>query len=335
MKKKELLIRASALGNIMFFGSATQITEKQLEKIEELELKKVTPAGISDKQTETVKKLETQAATEKGITPAQQEDLNKLIAKRDNPQGLSKNQQEELDGLIAKRDAPPALSKGAKTAVEKVFYEDKFEFRKQISSKYIQKGLLLEDKAIALVAEYLGLNGIEKNETHYTNEFVQGTPDAIARLGFGEGFQFDIKNVYYPEGLDGFNNALIPIYEWQGHAYNWMLGFEHGFCVKILQNPPAEMLQEEVRKLWKEAGRAWHEEIPQKFVDEVSDYFNFERLPLEDRIRIFKMTTTKGIIEQMKDAVILAREHYATLPGIWDGRNQANVEFIKNILLNG
>lgn len=332
MKTQDMKIRASALGSIMFFDNATQVTEKQLEKIEELELKKVTPAGISDKQTETVKKLQAQAKTEKGISQTQQEELDKLIAKRDNPQGLTPNQQEELDTLIAKRDAPPALSKGAKTAVEKIFYEDKFEFRKNISSKYIQKGLLLEDKAIALVADFLGLPGIEKNETHYTNEFVQGTPDAIARFGFGEGFQFDIKNVYFPEGLDGFTNDLIPLYEWQGHAYNWMLGFEHGFCVKILQNPPAEMLQEEIRKLWKEAGRAWNEDIPQKFVDEVKDYFNFERLPLEDRIRIFKMTTTNETIQQMTDAVILAREHYATLPGLWDGRNLHNIEFIKNIV---
>lgn len=332
MKTQDMKIRASALGSIMFFDNATQVTEKQLEKIEELELKKVTPAGISDKQTETVKKLQAQAKTETGISQTQQEELDKLIAKRDNPQGLTPNQQEELDTLIAKRDAPPALSKGAKTAVEKIFYEDKFEFRKNISSKYIQKGLLLEDKAIALVADFLGLPGIEKNETHYTNEFVQGTPDAIARLGFGEGFQFDIKNVYYPEGLDGFTNDLIPLYEWQGHAYNWMLGFEHGFCVKILQNLPAEMLQEEIRKLWKEAGRAWHEDIPQKFVDEVKDYFNFERLPLEDRIRIFKMTTTNETIQQMTDVVILAREHYATLPGLWDGRNLQNIEFIKNIV---
>lgn len=291
MNASTLKIRASALGTIMCFDNATQVTPKQLETIKELETKKATPKGLTDKQ------------------------------------------QEELDRLIAKRDAPPGLSKGAKTAVEKIFYEDKFSFRKQISSKYIQKGLLMEDRAIALVADHLGLSGIEKNEQHYSNEFVQGTPDAIARLGFGEGFQFDIKNVYYPEGLDGFTDELISLYEWQGKAYNWMLGFDHGFCVKILQNPPQEMLDAEVKTLWKEAGRAWYEEIPQAFIDDVKEYFDFEaRLPLEDRIRIFKMETTKEDIQQMTDAVKLARVHYATLPEKWANRNAANIDFIKSVV---
>lgn len=330
MSKSELKIRASALGLIMSFDSATQVTEKQIEKIAELELKAITPTVLTEKQTEKIAELEAKKATPKGITPNQQKDLDDLIAKRDAPPCLTESQQAELEGLIAKRDAPPALSKGAKTAVEKIFYEEKFSFRKNISSKYIQKGLLMEDRAIALVADHLGLSGIEKNEQHYSNEYVQGTPDAIARLGFGEGFQFDIKNVWSPEGLDGFTNELIPLYDWQGKAYNWMLGFDHGFCVKILQNPPQELLEAEIKSMWKEAGRGWYEEIPQSFVDEVTEYFNFEaRLPLEDRIRIFKMETTKEDIQQMTDAVKLARIHYATLPEKWANRNVANIDFIK------
>lgn len=333
MNKSILKIRASALGNIMGFDSATQVTESQVERIAELELKKVTPTVLTEKQTDKIKELEAKKATDKGITDNQQKELKELIAKRDAPPSLTDNQQEELDRLIAKRDAPPELSKGAKTSVETIFIEDMFAFRKQISSKYIQKGHLMEDKAIAIIADYFGLNGIEKNETHFTNEYVQGTPDAIARLGMGEGFQFDIKNVYYPDRLDGFTDKLDPIYDWQGKAYNWMLGFDHGFVVKILQNIPKELLDIEVKTLWKEAGRGWNEDIPQSFHDEVAEYFNFEaRLPLEDRIRIFKIQTTKDDIEQMTNAVTLARDHYATLFDKWQNRNVANVDFIKDVI---
>lgn len=333
MKASEMKIRASALGNIMSFDSATTVTEKQVEKIAELELKKITPVVLTENQTNKIKELVTKKAAPKGITDNQQKELDKLIAQRDAPPALTENQQKELDELIAKRDAPPALSKGAKTAVETIFIEDRFAFRKQISSKYIQKGHMMEDKAIAIIADYFGLQGIEKNETHYTNEYVQGTPDAIARLGFGEGFQFDIKNVYYPDRLDGFTDKLDPIYDWQGKAYNWMLGFDHGFVVKILQNIPKPLLELEVKNLWKEAGRAWNEDIPQSFFDEVAEYFNFEaRLPLEDRIRIFKVETTKDDVEQMTNAVTLAREHYATLFDKWSNRNVANIDFVKSVI---
>ena len=335
MEAIQLKMRASALGNIIGFDSSTQVSEKQIEMIEELELKKVTPVVLTDNQKKDLEKLTAIKETEKGLSDPQKKKYEELIAKRDTPPSLTENQQATLDLLIAKRDAPPALSKGAKTAVENIFIEEKFEFRKQISSKYIQKGHKMEDKAIDIVSDYFGIKGVEKNETHYKNEFVQGTPDAIVRLGFGEGFQFDIKNVYYPDRLDGFTDKLDSIYEWQGHAYNWMLGFDHGFVVKILQNLPDEMIDFEVKSLWKEAGRSWSEEIPKSFRDEVAEYFNFEsRLPIEDRIRIFKIETTKEHIEQMTDAVKLARDHYATLTETWNSRNAANVDFIKS-KLNG
>lgn len=335
MEATQLKMRASALGNIIGFDSSTQVTDKQIEMIAELELKKVTPVGLTENQQKELDKLNAIKESDKDLSEPQRKKLVELIAKRDTPPSLTENQQTMLDSLIAKRDAPPALSKGAKTAVETIFTEEKFSFRKQISSKYIQKGHKMEDKAIEIIADYFGIKGIEKNETHYTNEFVQGTPDAIVRLGFGEGFQFDIKNVYYPDRLDGFTDKLDSIYEWQGHAYNWMLGFDHGFVVKILQNLPIELIDLEIKNLWKEAGRSWTEEIPQSFRDDVTEYFNFEsRLPLEDRIKIFKIETTKEHIEQMTDAVKLARDHYATLQPSWNNRNAANVDFIKS-LLNG
>lgn len=335
MQASDLKIRASAIGKIMTFDNATQVTEKQLELITEFETKKVTPAALSAKQLEKIAELEGKKATEKGITDNQQKELSELITKRDAPQGLTENQQKQLDELIAKRDAPPELSKGAKTAVEEIFIEDRFSFRKQIESKYIQKGHKMEDKAILLLSDLFGVKNIEKNETHYANEYTQGTMDAIVRLGFGAGFQFDVKNVYYPDGIDGFDTAVDKIYEWQGHDYNWMLGFDHGFVVKILQNLPDEMLDFEVKTFWKAAGRAWYEDIPESFVKEVRDYFNFEsRMPIEDRIKIFKISTTKTHIEQMTDAVKLARKHYATLEQKWRERNDDNINFIKS-LVNG
>lgn len=269
------------------------------------------------------------------ITDNQVIELQGLIDREADPDAkpLTKNMIENKTKLIAKRDAEPALSKGAKTAVEEIYIEDKFAFRKGINSKYIDKGHAMEDSAIDLVSEMLGLDGIKKNETHYENEFLQGTPDAIKNFGMGRGFQFDIKNIYYPDGLL-MTKPLEPIYNYQGKGYNWMLGFETGFVVKILQNLPPDLLEGEIKKFWKDAGRDWHEEIPEKFRLEVADYFNFERLPLEDRLRIFRVDVTATDKQEITDAVKLAREHYATLDEVWKNRNVDNLITLKE-LANG
>jgi len=270
------------------------------------------------------------------ITDKQLDELNGYIAREKDPEAkpLTANMIKKKEELIAKRDAPPALSKGAKSAVEEIYVEQKFSFRKQIDSKYIQKGHAMENKAIDLICDFFGIEGVQKNETHYSNDYIQGTPDAIKRLGMGHGFQFDIKNVYYPDKLDSFkpNEGLDQIYEKQGKGYNWMLGFDTGFVVKILQNLPEEMMEIEVKKLWKEAGRAWFEEIPKTFRDEVAEFFNFEKLPLEDRIRIFRIDTTEQDKQEIKDAVILSREHFATLDEVWKHRNDQNINFIKELV---
>jgi hypothetical protein len=293
MAKEEIKIRCSALGRIMTFDPATQITDNQVIELQ----------GLIDREADP------------------------------DAKPLTKNMIENKTKLIAKRDAEPALSKGAKTAVEEIYIEDKFAFRKGINSKYIDKGHAMEDSAIDLVSEMLGLDGIKKNETHYENEFLQGTPDAIKNFGMGRGFQFDIKNIYYPDGLL-MTKPLEPIYNYQGKGYNWMLGFETGFVVKILQNLPPDLLEGEIKKFWKDAGRDWHEEIPEKFRLEVADYFNFERLPLEDRLRIFRVDVTATDKQEITDAVKLAREHYATLDEVWKNRNVDNLITLKE-LANG
>lgn len=334
-KQEEIKIRCSALGRIMHFDKETQVTEGQLEKIEEYEAIKAAPprSTLTPNQEAQLMKFENTILEGKSLSDSQEKERQRLIGKQNEKPTLTPKQQEDLDRYIQKRDAPPELSKGAKTAIEEIFLEDKFQFRKGISSKFIQKGHAMEDKAITIVSNLLGLEGMKKNETHYENEYIQGTPDAIWRGGFGRGFQFDIKNVYYPDGLDGFNAGTVnQIYEYQGKGYDWLLGFESGFVVKVLQNLPPEMLETEVKKLWKEAGREWFEEIPEKFFKEVEDYFNFERLPLEDRIKVFRVDVTEKDKQDIKDAVILGRKYYATLDEKWNNRNAENIDFLKGLV---
>jgi len=266
---KELKIRASAISNIVALDRATQLTDIQAKRLEEI--------------------------------------LAKI--------SLTEKQAEERDALIAKRDAPDRLSKGAKTYIKDVFFGHVSGFQKQFTSKFTDKGNIAENRSIAEICKFLRLPVVVKNEKHFSNEFTTGTPDTIFKP---LNLQMDMKNVYYPNGLDTFDE-LDTAYEWQLHCYNWLTEVDHGICAKILLNPPASILEKEV---WTMAKAANVFPITDEFRDEVFDYFDFEsRMPIQDRIKLYHVETGSKQIEQMKKAVILAREYYGELCELWNTKN--------------
>ena len=258
------------------------------------------------------------------ITPKQLETIDKYQAK----DSLTENQTQELKRLIEKRDAPPALSQGAKTYVKDLFFGHKFNYQKRFTNKYTQKGNKMEDPAIAEIVKLLGLPMVFKNETHLENDWTKGTPDVPVKP---LNFQFDVKNVYYPNGLDSFDTKPDHDYLWQGHCYNWLLEVDHGMIIKILLNPPEDLLEREARTLWVEAGNEWSKPISDDFMDDVRELFDFEKLPTADRVKIFQFTTTEKEKAEMRQAVELAREYYAELEEAWKVKNTNEIKFINEL----
>jgi len=257
------------------------------------------------------------------LTAKQSLDLIELMSKIK----LTEKQAEKRDALIVKRDAPPAISKGAKTHIKDIFFGKKFDFQKRFTSKQTEKGNLKEVPAIHEVVKFLGLPMAVKNEKHFSNDYIQGTPDTIFKA---LNFQLDIKNAYYPNGLNTFEKETDRIYVEQMHGYNWLTGVDHGFVVKVLMNMPEHLLEKEAWILLKEAGL---KTMTDEFLEEVRELFNFERLPIEDRIKIFKVTTTKEDIERIKLSCNLGNEYLEELESAWKVKNVENIEFINGLNL--
>lgn len=319
-----LKIRCSALGKIIHFDPATVITESQLKEIETLELRKVTPVGLTEKQADDLEKLTAKKATDKGLTETQEKKMNDLIAKRDNPQGLTETQQATLDNFISKRDTPTRLSTGAKTYIEDVFYGEKFDFIKAFTSKYTEKGNATEERAIEQIIDFLGLPMAFKNEKWFENDFIHGTMDVLMKK---IDFQFDVKCPYFPNALGVFTDKLDHDYEWQQHGYNWLAGVWNAAVIRILMNPPENILEKEAWTRLKDAGLS---QMTDEFMNEVRELFNFEgKQPVQDRIRIYTLKTTQEHIETIKLAVTLAREYWERLEEKWKAKNTVEIETIK------
>lgn len=255
------------------------------------------------------------------LTDKQSIRLKELLSKIE----LTTPQAKERDKLTAKRDAPPALSKGAKTYIKDVFFGHKFDYQKRFTNKYTQKGNIKEASALHEVVKYLGLPMAVKNEKHFENDYTHGTPDSIFKP---LDFQLDIKNAYYPNGLDSFDEKVDHIYKEQAHDYNWLTGVNHGFVCKVLMNLPEHLLEKEAYILLKEAGL---NKMTDSFYEEVRDLYNFEAKPIQDRIKLFKVSTSKEDIDRLKTSVKLAREYYEELNELWKIKNIKEIEFINEL----
>jgi hypothetical protein len=69
------------------------------------------------------------------------------------------------------------LSQTAKTYIHELVLEHKYGIKKEFSSRYTDKGNAVEDESILLVNDVLNVKFIYKNEEHFTNDWITGTPD--------------------------------------------------------------------------------------------------------------------------------------------------------------
>lgn len=70
-----------------------------------------------------------------------------------------------------------SLSQTTKTYIEEQVIHDKYGIRKQFSSRYTDKGNEVENDAIQLASQVLDLGFLWKNDEHFSNEWMTGTPD--------------------------------------------------------------------------------------------------------------------------------------------------------------
>lgn len=129
------------------------------------------------------------------------------------------------------------LSAGAKTVIEKIAKQFVYGYDEIVTSKYMEKGLMVEDQSIELYNEVFFTSHKKKTERK-TNNWITGecdifTPEKI----------IDIKSSWSLQTFPATSDAAHDkTYEWQGRAYMWLWdvdSFEVAFC---LVNTPEELI---------------------------------------------------------------------------------------------
>lgn len=137
-----------------------------------------------------------------------------------------------------------SLSAGAKTHVENLAKEFVYGYDQEVSSKYMEKGLLVEDQSIALYNEVF-FTDHEKNTVRMSNLWITGECDIFAPKKI-----IDIKSSWSLATFPATSRAgADKLYEWQGRAYMWLWNVEQFEIAYCLVNTPEELIGYEQQEL--------------------------------------------------------------------------------------
>lgn len=180
------------------------------------------------------------------------------------------------------RSKGETMAKTVKSFLHDWIKESIYGQRKEISSKYISKGLEFEDMAIDKAIEWLDLPFALKNKQRFTDDFFTGEPDLIL-----SDTVIDIKNSWDCWTFPLFENEIPTAdYFFQVQVYMHLTGKKKASVVYVLLNTPETFNTPEI------------------------DYSNVD---VKYRIKSFNFEYQPDIIEELQKRVIFAREYINTL----------------------
>ena len=120
--------------------------------------------------------------------------------------------------MTSSRTKGEALGQTAKSYIIQKAKEDFFEYKTELTNKYVMKGIHQEQDSIDLI-NAVRFENYKKYEHRAENEWLTGSCDIIT-----EDIIIDIKTSWSLETFPATNYELKDLseYEWQGRAYMWL-----------------------------------------------------------------------------------------------------------------
>lgn len=199
---------------------------------------------------------------------------------------------------------------------------------KKIESKYLSKGLHVEEDSITSYSLFCG-KMFTKNEERRFNDFVEGECDIYNEA---ENETADTKSSWDVFSFDANRfKSLNPIYYWQGQCYMWLWNTKKHKVVYSLQDTPDFLVKKELdweksnfmgtAEEWEEAklqiiSRNYYSDYSNNKEHWLHRYGNMFSLPLERKIQIYEIERDDNSIEAMKERIKICREYLCNITNI-------------------
>ena len=208
--------------------------------------------------------------------------------------------------MTSPRSKGEVLSATTKTYIKELVLEHKYGIKKEINSRYLDKGNQVEDMAIELAEQALDLGFVFKNELFFENDHLTGTPDIIT-----DTLIVDVKSSWNGTTFPMFEDELPnKDYYWQMQGYMDLTGKHNAIVAYCLVNTPEDIVLDEIRRV------AWAKkelEPSQETENDVRSQHEFSHIPKDKRVKAFLVEKDEHAIWQIKERVEQCREYYTEL----------------------
>lgn len=209
--------------------------------------------------------------------------------------------------MTSPRSKGEVLSQTTKSYIKELVLEHKYGIRKEINSRYLDKGNMVENESIELTERVLDLDLIVKNESYFENDFICGTPDII----MGDTI-IDVKSSWSAHTFPFFLDDELPNkdYYYQLQGYLALTGATKGMVVYCLINTPEEIVLDEIRRT------SWsrHElDVTEETEAEVRQQHEFGHIPEVNRVKAYYIERNDEVIQAIYERVNECNIYYNRL----------------------
>jgi len=199
-----------------------------------------------------------------------------------------------------------ALSQTTKTYLQELAISEVYGIRQEFSSRYTDKGNEVEELSISLCNDVLETGFLYKNEEHFTNDWITGTPDVNTNK-----ILLDVKSSWDATTFPFFDTELKnKDYFYQLQGYMWLTGKTEALLCYCLIDTPLQIVEDEIRR------EHWKQSLIEESLDLrafVQSKHTFVHIPKEKRLKTFKIAKDDVVIEAIKTRITECREYYDKL----------------------
>jgi hypothetical protein len=201
------------------------------------------------------------------------------------------------------RSKTETLSETTKTYLTEVYVNEMYGRKKDITNKYILKGLRVEEDSITLFSR-VTKTFFKKNEEQQRNEFIKGTPDIFIGESIHKADEvIDIKSSY--DIFTYFNSIkskeVNKDYYYQLQSYMALTGAKSARLVYCLTNTPEQMIADAKRKLSWQMGLIDNDASPEYLEAclELNRLSVYDDIPMADRVTQIEVKRNDADIEKL------------------------------------
>lgn len=275
------MIRCSALGQIMTNPTGKTPMEKYTSALESLSGKEKQYEKLIKKEGVMGTRWKAEIAALKGTIPA-------LEAEKDDE----------------------FLSKSCQSHLIKTYALEKYNRIKDVETKEMVKGIVVEDDSIELFSTMEGRK-YEKNKIRLSNGVISGLPDLFDGEDISSAERvIDIKSSYDIETfLKNVTNPLSSQYYWQLQGYLWLTSAPIGVVTYCLVNTPESIINQQAEFLIRKLDVVTSEDpLYQREYQKMVRNMVFDDIAIEERIIRVEVERNDDDIEKIYKKVLKCRE---------------------------